>query len=147
MDHYDDLAKKAVAEIRGRFVQRNLKQGLQGGREGKLVGSARQVEGVDSFDLITWLVIKGDVYTVLSLSIPDSVLHSLKLPEKTVQQDLMKLLAVKLYEKGALGLGKASELCDATRTEFLYFLKDDQVFLNYDDMELDRDLAALESFR
>ena len=58
MDHYDDLVKKAVAEIRGRFVQRNLKQGLQGGREGKLVGSARQVEGVDSFDLITWLVIK-----------------------------------------------------------------------------------------
>jgi len=58
MTHYDDLVKKAVAEIRGRFVQRNLKQGLQGGREGKLVGSARQVEGVDSFDLITWLVIK-----------------------------------------------------------------------------------------
>jgi hypothetical protein len=60
MDHYDDLVKKAVAEIRGRFVQRNLKQGLQGGREGKLVGTARQVEGVDSFDLITWLVIKGE---------------------------------------------------------------------------------------
>jgi superfamily II DNA or RNA helicase len=58
MSRYDDLVKKAVAEIRGRFVQRNLKQGLQGGREGKLVGSARQVEGVDSFDLITWLVIK-----------------------------------------------------------------------------------------
>ena len=30
----------------------------RGGREGKLVESARQVEGVDSFDLITWLVIK-----------------------------------------------------------------------------------------
>ena len=58
MAHYDDLVKKAVAEIKGRFVQRNLKQGLQGGREGKLVGTAKQVEGVDSFDLITWLVIK-----------------------------------------------------------------------------------------
>jgi len=58
MAHYDNLVKKAVAEIRGRFVQRNLKQGLQGGREGKFVGSARQVESVDSFDLITWLVIK-----------------------------------------------------------------------------------------
>ena len=58
MSHYDELVKKAVTEIRGRFSQRNLRQGLQGGREGKLVGSARQVEGVDSFDLITWLVIK-----------------------------------------------------------------------------------------
>lgn len=84
---------------------------------------------------------------MLSLSIPDSVLHSLKLPEKTVQQDLMKLLAVKLYEKGALGLGKASELCGADRTEFLHFLKDEHVYLNFDDAELDRDLAALESFR
>ncbi|MBK5277058.1 MAG: UPF0175 family protein [Desulfuromonadales bacterium] len=83
---------------------------------------------------------------MLSLSISDSVLHSLKLPEKTVQQDLMKLLAVKLYEKGALGLGKASELCGASRTDFLHILKEERVFLNYDDEELDKDIAALESF-
>jgi hypothetical protein len=31
---------------------------------------------------------------MLSLTIPDSVLHSLKLPEKTLPNDLMKLLAV-----------------------------------------------------
>lgn len=82
---------------------------------------------------------------MLSLSIPDSVLHSLKLPEKTVRQDLLRLLAVKLYEKGALGLGKASELCGASRTEFMHVLKEEQVFLNYDDEELDRDLVAVES--
>jgi predicted HTH domain antitoxin len=84
---------------------------------------------------------------MLSLSIPDSVLHSLKLPEKTVQKDLLKLLAVKLYEKGALGLGKASELCGVSRTDFLHILKEEQVFLNYDDEELDRDFAALGSFK
>lgn len=84
---------------------------------------------------------------MLQLSIPDSVLHSLKLPEKTVQHDLMKMLAVKLYEKGALGLGKASELCGADRTEFLHLLKEEHVYLNYDNEELDRDLATLELFR
>ena len=84
---------------------------------------------------------------MLSLNIPDSVLHSLKLPEKTVKRDLLQLLAVKLYEKGALGLGKASELCGANRTDFLHLLKEEGVFLNYDDEELDRDLSALESFR
>ena len=84
---------------------------------------------------------------MLSLSIPDSVLHSLKLPEKTVQQDLLKLLSVKLYEKGALGLGKASELCGASRSDFLRILKDEGVFLNYDDEELDRDLSSIESFQ
>lgn len=81
---------------------------------------------------------------MLSLSIPDSVLHSLKLPEKTIQQDLMRLLAVKLYEKGALGLGKASELSGTSRHEFLHLLKDERISLNYDDAELDRDLASLE---
>lgn len=84
---------------------------------------------------------------MLSLCIPDSVLHSLKPPEKTVQQNLLRLLAVKLYEKGALGLGKASELCGASRAELLHLLKEESTFLNYDDEELDRDLASLESFR
>ena len=84
---------------------------------------------------------------MLSLAIPDSVLHSLKLPEKTVEHDLLQLLAVKLYEKGALGLGKASELSGVSRANFCHILKEEGVFLNYDDEELDRDLAALESFQ
>lgn len=82
---------------------------------------------------------------MLSLSIPDSVLHSLKLPEKSLQKDLLRLLAVKLYEKGALGLGKASELAGINRTEFMQLLTEEQVHLNYDDEELERDLVTLES--
>ena len=84
---------------------------------------------------------------MLSLSIPDSVVHSLKLPEKNLQNDLLKLLAVKLYEKGALGLGKASELCGVSRAYFFHILKEENVFLNYDDEELNRDMVSLESFR
>ncbi len=84
---------------------------------------------------------------MLSLSIPDSVLHSLKLPEKSLQKDLLRLLAIKLYEKGALGLGKASELANMNRTEFMQLLKEEQVLLNYDDEELDRDLESLEALR
>lgn len=84
---------------------------------------------------------------MLSLSIPDSILHSLRLPEKTVQTDLLKLLAVKLYEKGALGLGKASELCARSRTEFMQILKEEGVCLNYDLAELERDLDTMESLR
>ena len=80
---------------------------------------------------------------MLSLSIPDSVLHSLKLPEKSVHNDLMKLLAVKLYEKGALGIGKASELCSKSRIDFMRVLAEEGIVLNYDDKELDRDLETL----
>ena len=60
MARYDGLVQEAVAEIKGRFSQRNLRQGLQGGRDGKLIAQTRQVENADSFDLITWLVIKGE---------------------------------------------------------------------------------------
>lgn len=84
---------------------------------------------------------------MLSLTIPDSVLHSLKLPEKTLSSDLIKLLSVKLYEKGALGLGKACELCGKSRMEFFQVLKEEGVFLNYDDAELERDLSNMESFQ
>jgi len=59
---------------------------------------------------------------MLSLTIPDSVLHSLKLPEKTLPSGLMKLLAVKLYEKGALGIGKACELRSEEHTSELQSL-------------------------
>lgn len=84
---------------------------------------------------------------MLSLNIPDSVLHSLKLPTKNLRQKLLKLLAIKLYEKGALGLGKACELCGVSRIDFFKILREEQVFLNYDDDELERDLNALESFK
>jgi predicted HTH domain antitoxin len=83
---------------------------------------------------------------MLSLTIPDSVLYSLKLPGKSVQNDLMKLLSVILYEKGALGIGKACELCGKSRIDFMQILDEEGVALNYDDAELDRDLANLESF-
>jgi len=83
---------------------------------------------------------------MLSLDIQDSILYSLKLPRKSLQQDLLKLLAIKLYEKGALGLGKACELCGVSRTDFLYILKEEQVFLNFDNEELDRDICTMESF-
>ncbi len=84
---------------------------------------------------------------MLSLRIPDSVLYSIKLPEKTVQADLLKLLAVKLYEKGALGMSKACELCGRSRAEFMQILKEEGVYLNYDLAELNRDLRTLESIK
>lgn len=37
------------------------------------------------------------------------------------------------------------ELCGKSRIEFLQILKEEGVFLNYDDAELDRDLANMES--
>jgi len=58
MSVYDGLLGKAVQAIKHTFKKRNI-GGLLAGRDGKLVGKAKQVDGVEDFELITWLVIKG----------------------------------------------------------------------------------------
>jgi SNF2 family DNA or RNA helicase len=58
MRGYDALLEKAVQAIKHTFKKRNI-SGLLSGRDGKLVSRAKQVEGADDFELITWLVIKG----------------------------------------------------------------------------------------
>lgn len=84
---------------------------------------------------------------MIKISIPDTVEMAIKLPEKERQKELLKLLAVKMYEKGILGIGKASELCGMNKLDFMSLLKEEDVSLNYDDEELQRDLKNLEFFK
>lgn len=84
---------------------------------------------------------------MIKISIPDTVEMAIKLPEKERQKELLKLLAVKMYEKGILGIGKASELCGMNKIDFMSLLKEEVVPLNYDDEELQRDLKNLEFFK
>jgi len=78
------------------------------------------------------------------ITIPKAVEHALKIPVKNQEKELKKLLAVKLYEKGILGVGKAKELIGVTRMEFLYLLKDEGIPLNYDQDDLENDLKTIE---
>lgn len=84
---------------------------------------------------------------MINLSIPDAVEAAMKLPEKEKQRELLKLLAAKMYEKGILGIGKASELCGLSRQDFMVLLREENIALNYDDDELQRDLKNLEFFK
>lgn len=84
---------------------------------------------------------------MIKISIPDTVEMAIKLPEKEKQKELLKLLAVKMYEKGILGIGKASELCGMNKLDFMSLLKEEDIPLNYDDEELQRDLKNLEFFK
>lgn len=84
---------------------------------------------------------------MITINIPSTVEAAIKLPEKEREKELLKLLAVKLYEKGIMGIGKAAELCGLSRLEFMQVLKEENVTLNYDDEELERDLRNLEYFK
>ncbi|MCK4765045.1 MAG: UPF0175 family protein [Candidatus Aminicenantes bacterium] len=56
----------------------------------------------------------------------------------------LRLLALKLYEKGILGMGKARELIGVGKLDFLYILKEEGIPLNYDREELEDDLQTIE---
>lgn len=62
------------------------------------------------------------------LEIPEKVLLAEKADEATFAQELRILAAVKLYEMGRLSSGRAAELADMTRVEFLLALRRYKVF-------------------
>jgi len=78
------------------------------------------------------------------ITIPKAIEHALRIPVKNQEKELRKLLALKLYEKGILGMGKAKELIGVTRMEFMYLLKEEGIPLNYDQNDLEEDLKTIE---
>ena len=80
---------------------------------------------------------------MVKIEISDRVAHAMKLPDKELENSLKKILAVRLYDKGILGMGKARELAGVTRLEFQKLLKDEGVCINYDSEELEHDVNQL----
>jgi predicted HTH domain antitoxin len=64
----------------------------------------------------------------LTLTIPKKVLLAEKMDEMTFAHELRLLAAVKLYELGRLSSGRAAELADMPRVEFLLTLNRYQMF-------------------
>jgi predicted HTH domain antitoxin len=77
------------------------------------------------------------------ITIPESVEHALRVPLKNKEKELKKLLALKLYEKGMLGMGIAREWLGVSRMEFLYILKEEGIRVNYDMEDLEDDLKSI----
>jgi len=61
------------------------------------------------------------------LEIPEETLISLKTDPESFGEDLKLLAAVKLFELGKLSSGRAAQLADMTRVEFLLGLRHYQV--------------------
>jgi predicted HTH domain antitoxin len=80
---------------------------------------------------------------MINIEIPDRIALALNLPEKHRQQTLQKLLAVKLYENGVLGIGKARELARVSKLGFLALLQEENVPMNFDEEELKEDLEHI----
>jgi predicted HTH domain antitoxin len=80
----------------------------------------------------------------LAIEVSEDLLESLKIPREEALKRLKEELAVRLYEKGLLGFGKARELAGMTKWEFHSLLGKEGIPRHYDVEDLEEDLKTLE---
>ena len=76
----------------------------------------------------------------LTLEIPAEVLEAVRLPPGEVERELRRELALALYQRGVLSLGKARLLAHMTRWEFEELLGQRGIPRHYADLDLEEDI-------
>lgn len=80
---------------------------------------------------------------IFHLDIPESIAHSIRLPEQEIEPRLRTELAVALYAQGILSFGKAAELTGLSRYAFADLIGERNIPRHYgkDDLAHDLDYA------
>lgn len=81
----------------------------------------------------------------LKIEIPEEVQQALRLPPDEVEQELRKELAIALYARGILPLGKARMLAQTDLRAFLELLAERGITRHYTEQDLLDDLAYAKS--
>lgn len=76
----------------------------------------------------------------LTVDIPDDVAAALRLPPAEAEREIRKELAVTLYARQLLPLGKARQLAGLSRRDFEALLGERQVVRDYTEADLEDDL-------
>jgi len=75
----------------------------------------------------------------MGLVVPDEIVQATRMSEEELRCEL----AVMLFQKEKLSLGKASQLASLTRLEFQHLLASRQVPVHYDVTDFEQDLKTL----
>jgi len=68
----------------------------------------------------------------------------INLPKKDAERIIIRELAIRLYQKGMISLGRAAEMCNLSLAEFLDLLSDEGIHINYDEDSLQSDLKVVD---
>ncbi len=82
----------------------------------------------------------------IDLELPKELFIKGRESAQRVKMEALKRLAATFYADGGLSLGKAAELANVSKQEFLDFLAAHNIPLNYDLDELEEDLATVKEF-
>ncbi len=74
------------------------------------------------------------------LEVPGEVVDAVKLPPGEMERELRKELALALYQRGVLSLGKARVLAQMTRWEFEELLGERKIPRHYTKTDLEEDI-------
>jgi predicted HTH domain antitoxin len=75
----------------------------------------------------------------MQISIPESIIQSIRLPEKCIESELLKELALSLYQQELLSFGKARELAQMEYREFAALVEKRNIPRHYTETELTED--------
>ncbi len=78
--------------------------------------------------------------TRIVIEVPSDVLDAVKLPRPEIEEEMRRELALALYERGALALGKARMLAGMTRWEFEELLGRRRIVRHYTAADLAEDI-------
>ncbi|MFW6359713.1 MAG: UPF0175 family protein [Chroococcales cyanobacterium] len=76
----------------------------------------------------------------MQLSIPESIIEAIQLPENRIESELLKELAIALYSQELLSFGKARELAQMGHYEFSQLVGKRRILRHYTEEELQEDL-------
>ena len=68
------------------------------------------------------------------------------LTQALIKVDALQRLAATFYADGSLSLGKAAQIANVSKQDFLNFLASHNIPLNYDVRELEEDLSTVKEF-
>ena len=81
------------------------------------------------------------------VEIPEEVCWGIKLPKEEIPKKMKKIMALELYRRGTLSLGKACGLAEITRWKFFDLNEKEQIPIQYDLEDWERDKKYEEVIR
>ncbi len=81
------------------------------------------------------------MHEYITLKIPKIFVN---LPEKDAERIIMRELAIRLYQKGVISLGKAAEMANLSVAEFIKLLSEEGIPINYDEESLKEDQMVVD---
>lgn len=84
---------------------------------------------------------------MLSVTIPEDIMMSVKIPRKRWKTELKKELALQLYREGLISYSNAHRLAGMDKTGFHYLLGEREIPRQYDAEDYEKDLENLAEWR